>query len=123
MLLILSITAFFTYDDLLYNPLASYNINHTRISLKSTYLGSYANIMLFSAKPMLVDTTRWMLIKCGCKCIASHGKKHPDNGNHNYKYFEFERMISLHRRCKIKWKTEDHSESDPSHNRKSVLIV
>ena len=54
--------------DLLYNSFEKYNFKYTQISLKSMFMGSYCNIVLFIAKPLFGDIKDMSkpLIKINC---------------------------------------------------------
>lgn len=88
--------AYFSYEDVYYNPFEEYNFQHSQISLKSMFLGSYINIALFTVKPLLADGCRWMLAKCNCGVnITRPGA----NGNSQ----KYERLLTVHKRPKVKW--------------------
>ena len=61
------ITQYFVYDDISYNPLQKYNFKHTSISIKGVYLGSYVNLVVFVAKPVVVDLIKWLKQKLTVK--------------------------------------------------------
>ena len=102
--LYLIIVRYFTYDELYIHPLGSYSPKHTRINVKSLFLGSYANIVLFVAKPVLGDVGRWLLRKYlqYTQNIRFQSDNDNDNDNDNDKQ-QVERFVSLYKRSKVKW--------------------
>ena len=92
------VRAYFIAQDVYYNPFGKYNIKHTRISLKSTFLGAYINIALFVGKPVLIDISKWFVGKI-CKYRVT-GK---NATNVNKIAIEYERLFSIYKRPKVKW--------------------
>ena len=117
------IMAYFTYDDVFYNPFESYNFEHTRISLKSVYLGAYTNALLFVGKPILADTIRWIFIRCGCVCVGARNANindmRDDDTSSSTINIKPQRMVSLYRRCKVNW----HMGNQIKNRNNSQIIV
>ena len=93
---------FFRYENVYFNPFASYNFELTNISVKDSLLGAYWNILLFVAKPLITDTCRWLLVvwlRCTSKCYT----KNRDVKNTNASVKGIERFVSLYKRSKVKW--------------------
>ena len=90
----LAIWQYFYYNDIFYNPFESYNFQHTRISIKSVFLASYSNILLFIAKPVLREITLWFHTRL--HCIHIHSTMTDSN---------FEPLVTPYKRCKVKWYT------------------
>ena len=98
----LIIMVYFTYQNVYFDPFKSYNFEFTNISIKDSFLGSYCNISLFVAKPLINDTCRWfqiMRLRCSAKCNG----KNNDVKNTNTVGRDIERFVSLYKRSKVKW--------------------
>ena len=96
---------YFTFDDVIYNPFEKYHFKHTRISVKSLLLGSFSNMTLFAAKPLLADVMRWVW-KIWCQ-----ESKFKDNDSDSNEKQGFERLVSVYKRPKVKWQNEDSSHN------------
>ena len=94
---------YFLYEDVFYNPFEHYNFTHTRFSVKSVFLGSYVNMLLFIAKPIIIDITRWFQRLTGCTKV-----KHSDSSLSSSNQ-QFERLVCPYKRCKVKWQTKRKS--------------
>ena len=101
LLFMIILSAYFTYDDILYNPFEAYKFKYTEISLKSTFLGSYSNILLFVAKPLFGDIFRWIAANYKCK-----DHKTQDEGDKTRDIAigdTYERLFTVYKRPKVAW--------------------
>ena len=110
--ILILIFSYFTYPEVLYNPFEKYNFKHTytQISLKSTFMGSYCNIVLFIGKPLFTDIKDMLKpvvkrIKCKQDKNDSNTKKGSNNKNktNNKNNNDTERLVCVYKRPKIKW--------------------
>ena len=83
--------AYFSYDDVLWNPLESFNFQHTEISFKNLYMSSLLNIVLFMSKPIFSKIAR---------CVRDRGKIRSSNesGNNHSVKMNLERCALIHKR-------------------------
>ena len=101
------ISAYFSYEDVYYNPLKAYNIQQATISLKGIFLGSYVNMLLFIAKPALGDIGRWTLKQYTKAC--GYDKNLQGVNKKGVKKHKFEHLVSIYSRPQIKWYQVDAS--------------
>ena len=96
---IFCVIMYFTYQDVLIHPFEKYNFKNTQISLKSMFIGSYGNIILFFAKPLFYDINDMLKLLVRLvtfKDIHDQAVDRQSNGS--------ERLVSVYKKPKIKWK-------------------
>ena len=88
-LLMSMLQTYFTYQDLSYNPLKSYDIYQTNISFKNMQISSTFHIALFTAKPLVMQfskavrgSTIYKKLKRTLCCCSKSKKIKTDNVTH-----------------------------------------
>ena len=94
------IRVYFSYQDVYYNPFEKYNFKYSQVSLKSMFMGSYVNIILFVSKPLVADAYYLLLAKC-----TGHSNSNSNNADNSGT--QHERLLTIHKRPKVKWNVEN----------------
>ena len=134
------ILTYFTYDNLFVNPFAEqsgnindnnsdnsngdYSFQHSKISVKSVFLGAYSNLIIFICKPILGDLAKWLQNKWkyNCSCYATDEYDIDDMDSPAVRRLTtlsetqaLERLVSIYKQPRLKWnKNGDEANMDDS---------
>ena len=109
---------YFYFEDVFWNPFKSYNIKETKISLKSMFISSYVNIILFQLKPVLSPIVtrlkrklkRWRKqLRSGNKNVSSNGNSDGDSSSENIQNGngkQHEQCGLIYKRPKLEWQNK-----------------